>query len=261
VQITVSLGVATLEPGDDLDDVVRRADRALYAAKDAGRDRVMSGGDAEDLVALDVDPAVVAVLERVADIIDRRLSPDEHSSAVARWSAQVADELGLPAQQRLEVAMAGRLHDIGKIDIPDSVLQKRDPLDPEEWALLRTHPAVGADMLLGVVPAAVADLVRSHHERYDGTGYPHPLAGQEIPMGARIIAVTDSYAAMTVRRHYSEPKTPEEARAELIRCSGTQFDPVVVTAFLALLASGAILPTCPLRTAEYRGYANNRVAG
>jgi diguanylate cyclase (GGDEF)-like protein len=230
VSMTVSIGLATLEEEDTFDRLARRADRALYAAKEGGRDRVMTS-HISDAVALEVDPAVLAVLERVADIVDRRLSPDEHSSLVATWSAHVARSLGLTALQEAEIALAGRLHDIGKINIPDSILQKREGLDADEWLLIRTHPEAGADMLLGLVPQSVAAIVARHHEHYDGSGYPDRLAAHDIPVGARIIAVTDAYAAMTARRYYGTQQSHEQADAELDRCAGTQFDPTVVEAF------------------------------
>jgi putative nucleotidyltransferase with HDIG domain len=237
--MTVSIGLATLEEEDTFDRLARRADRALYAAKEGGRDRVMTS-HISDAVALEVDPAVLAVLERVADIVDRRLSPDEHSSLVATWSAHVARSLGLTALQEAEIALAGRLHDIGKINIPDSILQKREGLDADEWLLIRTHPEAGADMLLGLVPQSVAAIVARHHEHYDGSGYPDQLAAHDIPIGARIIAVTDAYAAMTARRYYGTQQTHEQADAELDRCAGTQFDPTVVEAFRAMLVDQGI---------------------
>ncbi|HZG98605.1 MAG TPA: diguanylate cyclase [Nocardioidaceae bacterium] len=246
VRVTVSIGLATLEEGDSYDSLSRRADRALYAAKEGGRDRVMTTDEIKGSVGLAVDPAALAVLELVADIVDRRLSPDEHSTSVAVWSSQVAGALGLPPRTRAEIGMAGRLHDIGKIDIPDSILQKRAPLAESEWALLQAHPVTGADMMRGLVPPGVAAIVASHHERYDGAGYPHGLPAQDIPVGARVIAVTDAYAAMTARRHYAPRQTHDEADAELVRCSGTQFDPAVVAAFRALLAEGVVTPAGPL---------------
>jgi HD-GYP domain-containing protein (c-di-GMP phosphodiesterase class II) len=244
--------LATLEEGDTDDRLALRADRALYAAKEGGRDRVMTSDDTLDTVTLEVDPAALSVLERVADIVDRRLSPDEHSALVATWSAHVAKALGLTAQQQAEIALAGRLHDIGKINIPDDILQKREPLTKEEWRLIRTHPAAGADMLLGLVPPTIAEIVSCHHERYDGNGYPSALAAHDIPIGARIIAVTDAYAAMTARRHYGTQQSHHQADAELLGCAGSQFDPIVVAAFRTLIAEHALNQSDPL-------YANPQI--
>ncbi len=255
VEVTVSVGVATLEEGESVEDLVRRADRALYAAKEGGRDRVATAADADDLVAPAADPAVLAVLERLAELVDARLGPDEHSAAVARWSGQLADALGLPAAQRADVALAARLHDIGTIHVPDGVLQKAGPLERDERALIEGHPAAGAELLLGLVPGSVARLVEHHHERYDGSGYPHGLRGEAIPRGARVIAVADAYAAMTARRHYAPRRGEREAAEELSRGAGTQFAPEVVAAFLGLLAAGAVEPVRPLPVAAPRDEA------
>jgi two-component system cell cycle response regulator len=137
------------------------------------------------------------------------------------------------------VVSVAQLHDIGKLAVPDSILMKPGPLDAEEWEVVRQHTLAG-ELIVGRVPGldAVADAVRSSHERWDGHGYPDGLAGQDIPLAARIVSVADSYAAMTTPdRPYREPLTPEEAEDEVIRCAGTQFDPVVVEAFLAVLAA------------------------
>lgn len=240
VAVTVSIGCTTLRPEDSVEEVSRRADRALYAAKEAGRDRVVTGEGVQHSPGLGVDPAVLAVLERVADVVDRRLGPDEHSCAVARYTHQICRALGLNPDATARATGAARLHDIGKIDIPEDLLAKTTPLTPEDWHHLRKHPAVGADMLRGLAPTPVADLVRAHHERYDGTGYPQRLAGADIPLEARIISVADAYAAMTARRHYAPARTPAAAADELRRCSGSQFDPQVVEVLLQLLASGAV---------------------
>ena len=134
-----------------------------------------------------------------------------------------------------------QLHDIGKLAVPDSILLKPGPLDASEWEVVRQHTLAG-ERIVGRVPGldVVADAVRASHERWDGLGYPDGLAGHEIPLAARIVAVADAYAAMTTPdRPYREPLSPAEAEDEVIRCAGTQFDPVVVEAFLAVLARRA----------------------
>jgi HD-GYP domain-containing protein (c-di-GMP phosphodiesterase class II) len=127
------------------------------------------------------------------------------------------------------------LHDIGKIGIPDAILLKPGPLSPDEWKIMRTHPEVGRRLvedipfLAGAVP-----IVYHHHERWDGNGYPEGLRGEGIPLGARIFAVADAFDAMTFDRPYSRAVTVEAAREEIARCSGTHFEPAVVSTFLAI---------------------------
>ena len=157
---------------------------------------------------------------------------------VADHAAATARQLGLTGERVDEVARAAELHDIDKIAIPDSVLHKPGPLDDGEWALMRQHTIIGERILLAA-PALkpVAALVRASHERWDGTGYPDRLAGEAIPLGARIVAVCDAYDAMTADRTYRAAMSASEAIAELRHCAGSQFDPAVVDAFAATLAA------------------------
>src|SRR5579863_2550091 len=129
------------------------------------------------------------------------------------------------------------LHDIGKISIPDAILHKPGPLTAEEWAIMRRHPQVSCDILeqAGGIFHLLAHIVVAHHERWDGCGYPNGLAQETIPIGARIISVVDSFDAMTSRRVYRESLPIEQAKGELRRCSGSQYDPQVVAAFLRIL--------------------------
>jgi len=144
--------------------------------------------------------------------------------------------MGLPDDVVDQVRIAAELHDIGKVAIPDAVIRKPGPLDEHEWAFIAQHTIIG-ERILRAAPslASVASIVRSSHERLDGAGYPDGIAGDAIPIGARIIFVCDAFDAMTSARPYARPKTPTEALAELQRCAGTQFDPAVVTAFAAAL--------------------------
>jgi HD-GYP domain-containing protein (c-di-GMP phosphodiesterase class II) len=132
--------------------------------------------------------------------------------------------------------LAGWLHDVGKVGIPDHILTKPGPLDPAEWQTIRTHPTLGQD-LLNRIPrlADAATAVRSHHERWDGTGYPDGLVGDQIPLEARIVAAADAYSAMTSDRSYHPALPPNQALAELATCAGTHFDPNVVRALIDLL--------------------------
>jgi len=147
-----------------------------------------------------------------------------------------------------EVARAAELHDIGKMAVPDSVLQKPGPLGPFEWSLIRQHTIIG-ERMLEAAPAMqpVARLVRSTHERWDGRGYPDGLAGEEIPQGARIVAVCDAYDAMTSSRCYRPGVSHAEALAEVRRAAGAQFDPEVVAAFCAEMNDSEAASQPPLR--------------
>jgi two-component system cell cycle response regulator len=171
----------------------------------------------------------------------------KHMDDVAALAIAVATDMGLEPDAIDEVARAAELHDIGKIAIPDTILHKRGALDALEWELMRQHTVVG-ERILAAAPALkpVTGLVRASHERWDGAGYPDGLAGTAIPLGARIVAVCDSYDAMTTNRSYSGAIAPEAALAELRRCAGTQFDPEVVLAFIRVYAqAGAGRPRDP----------------
>jgi len=159
-----------------------------------------------------------------------------HSEMVARLARRTALRLAATDKLRSVCCYGGLLHDIGKIGVSDGVLNKPGKLLPEEWDLMRSHVRIGKD-LLAHVPAldGVADVVMHHHERFDGTGYPDGLRGEQIPLAARIVCVVDAYSAMVSKRSYKESSPPEEACQELIRCKGTHFDPDVVDAFLAAL--------------------------
>jgi diguanylate cyclase (GGDEF)-like protein len=157
----------------------------------------------------------------------------DHSSGVARRALRVGRRLGMNAEQLDELARAAELHDIGKVGIPDAILDKPGELDEHEWDFIRQHTILG-ERILSAASALrpVATIVRASHERWDGRGYPDRLRGEEIPLGARIVAVCDAYEAITDDRCYRPARTPEFAREELLREAGHQFDPVVVEAFL-----------------------------
>lgn len=169
-----------------------------------------------------------------------------HCEQVAHLGRLTAEQMGLDERMLSVVCFGGLLHDVGKIGVSDGVLNKAGKLLPEEWDLMRSHVRIGRDLLSRVpVLERVADVVLHHHERVDGGGYPDGLTGEQISLAARIIAVADSYSAMTTRRSYRESMTKEEACAELVRCKGTHFDPAVVEAFLAALERGPAEDPCP----------------
>jgi diguanylate cyclase (GGDEF)-like protein len=248
-QLTISLGVATFPAhAGGVEKLVANADRALYAAKALGRDRTVLYSeqlhatvppDAE-ASADPADPAArnTTTVRALAGVIDARDGGSSaHSQTVGRYAAAIARELALPDSVVERVRFGGVVHDVGKIGLPESVLSKPGWLSDEDWIEMRRHPEIGASILAGAELEDVSEWVLAHHERVDGTGYPHGKAGHEIPLEARILAVADAYEAMTSDRVYRRAMTPEEARAELVRCVGTQFDGRVVDAFLRVLAT------------------------
>jgi diguanylate cyclase (GGDEF)-like protein len=207
---------------------LRRADERMYAQKGA---RAGSAREQTHGVLLGV------LLEREPEL-------HHHLREVGRLAALVGRALGMDAEQLDELQRAAELHDIGKAAVPDAILNKPAPLNEEEWQFMRRHTLVG-ERILAAAPALapVARIVRASHERWDGRGYPDGLAGDAIPLGARVVFVCDAFDAMTTRRSYSEPRSGADAIAELERCAGAQFDPVVVRAFVdAWRALGADEP-------------------
>src|SRR3954447_18820496 len=207
----------------DADEALRIADQRMYAQKNAGR--MSASRQSKDVL-------LTALSER-----DPVLGG--HMSVVADLAEATARRLGLDRDERETIRHAAELHDVGKVAIPDEILAKEGPLTEHEWTFVRRHTLAG-ERIVAAAPAlaAVARVVRSSHERWDGAGYPDGLAGTSIPLGARIVAVADAYDAMTTDRPYSRARTPETAVAELRRCAGTQFDPEIVALFAQLVAEG-----------------------
>lgn len=167
-----------------------------------------------------------------------------HARRVTGFSLLLGTELGLSKQELADLWLAAALHDVGKIFVSDSILHKPGPLTLEEAAVMKTHPAAGARILAGVRgPVKAMGGIRHHHERYDGRGYPDGLRGDEIPLLARIIAVADTYDAMTSHRAYREALPPQQADREIAGCAGTQLCPTVVRAFQSLFENGRLTPT------------------
>ena len=163
----------------------------------------------------------------------------EHSQNVVQLAVEVGDRLALDPARRRNLEFAALLHDIGKVAIPKEIINKRGTLDPNEWAIVKTHTIEGQRMLdrVGGFMGAVGVIVRSHHERWDGTGYPDAMPGPAIPIESRIISCCDAFSAMTTTRSYRAALPVEAAIAELKHHSGTQFDPTVVVAILDVVAS------------------------
>jgi len=168
-------------------------------------------------------------------------SPDRHAVAVAELAELVGLRLNLSLQVLRTIVVGALLHDIGKGEIDHRILSKPGPLDDLEWQRIRRHPIDGERLLIGILTHEVLAVVRSHHERWDGSGYPDALGGNEIPLGARIVAVADAHRAMLEHRPYRTPLTPSEAEHELERSAGTQFDPNCVRAVLDVVTVGCHL--------------------
>jgi diguanylate cyclase (GGDEF)-like protein/putative nucleotidyltransferase with HDIG domain len=243
--VTVSAGLVTFPvQGHERDELIRLADSALYWAKEHGKNQVrLSRPDVVELAELKrlasgPDRAAryraAASLAKAVDARDTYTG--SHSERVAELAARIAQRLGLDAERVELTRLAGSLHDLGKLAIPEEILRKPGELTDSERLVLERHPQIGFRMLdsLGVDP--IAELVLHHHERWDGAGYPDGLRGDAILLGARIIFVADAYDAMTSDRVYRPKRSPEAALAELERCSGTQFDPTIVAAFAEDLA-------------------------
>lgn len=169
--------------------------------------------------------------------IDARISlSGGHSAQVASLGKSTARQLDCSEQDIQTVHWAALLHDVGKLGVPERILTKAGPLTEKEWLLIKLHPTVGANMVqMSDSMAHVAPVIYAHQERYDGSGYPEGLRGDEIPLGARILAVVDAYEAMTNDRYYRKARLPEEALTELRRNVGGHFDPQVVQAFLNVI--------------------------
>jgi diguanylate cyclase (GGDEF)-like protein/putative nucleotidyltransferase with HDIG domain len=244
IELTASIGVAT-SPGhaDDLAGLMAASDGALHAAKALGRDRAVIYSPEVTNVLGSVtgrrnveDQAQMATVLSLAEALDQRDSGTaRHSQTVGRLCEMMANELGLDEDRVQRLRLAGILHDIGKIAVPDSILRKPGPLTDEEWMQMRRHPELGARILSSRELDDVREWILAHHERPDGTGYPKRLTAEEIPLEASIVAVADAFEAMTSDRVYRPGMHPDAAREELLDNAGTQFSPDVVHALLRAL--------------------------
>jgi diguanylate cyclase (GGDEF)-like protein/putative nucleotidyltransferase with HDIG domain len=257
----MSAGVVTYpDHGVERSELVRVADSALYLAKEHGKNRVRVYRpdllELAELRRLAEGPDRAARLRAAASLahaVDARDAyTGSHSYMVGELSARVAKRMGLESEQVELARLAGSLHDLGKLAIPEEILRKPGPLNEAERLVLERHPQIGYRMLdsLGVEP--VASWVLHHHERWDGDGYPDRLGGEQIPLGSRILFVADAYDAMTTDRVYRSKFSHERAISELERCAGTQFDPEVVSALLEELDASGDAPTAAGSTSSRR---------
>ncbi len=220
--VTSAYGAALIpDDATTVSTALSLADERLYAHKELLAE--ISRGTAHE-------PLLRTLAEREPEL-------RAHVADVSSLAGRVGERLGLAPDELEELRLAAELHDVGKLAVPDVVLQKRGPLDPTEWGFIHSHTLIG-QRILGAAAALrpIGAVVRSTHENWDGTGYPDGLAGEAIPLAARIIAVCDAYSAITSDRPYRDARTPAEAVAELRSCSGRQFDPQVVELFCTVLA-------------------------
>jgi diguanylate cyclase (GGDEF)-like protein/putative nucleotidyltransferase with HDIG domain len=244
IQITASIGLASFpEHSRDLAGLMASADRALHAAKALGRDRaVIYSPEVTNVLgavsgrrSVETQAHLATVLS-LAEALDQRDSGTaRHSQTVGSLCEMMAGELGLDEDRCQRLRLAGILHDIGKIAVPDSILRKPGPLTDEEWVQMRRHPELGARILSSREMDDVREWILAHHERPDGTGYPKGLDESQIPLEASIVAVADAYEAMTSDRVYRPGMPQRAAREQLLENSGTQFSPDVVQALLRAL--------------------------
>ena len=181
------------------------------------------------------DPGVRPLIVLTQTLEERYSDLAHHGRSVAGYCALTARELGLEPNAVERVALAGELHDVGKVGVSEEILRNPEPLSAEEWKQIMRHPQIGADLLVSSNLDDIAEWVLAHHERPDASGYPHGADEAAIPLEARILAVADAYDAMRTERIYKTGLTHEEAAKELRKCAGSQFDPEVVEAFLRAL--------------------------
>jgi diguanylate cyclase (GGDEF)-like protein len=248
--VTVSVGVGTYPShAADAEDLERMADGALYWAKRNGKNRwciydpgVVRLYSADELEQRAEHQARLRAAENLVRVVDvKDAYTGAHSERVALYVEGIGRQLGLEGELVEQLKLAGRLHDLGKIAISDSVLQKPERLTREEQEHVAAHPELGASLLDGMDIRPVDVWIRHHHEHWNGSGYPHGLVGEEIPLGSRVILVADAYDAITTDRIYRPASTPREALLELRRMAGIQFDPTIVAALEAYLEEANLI--------------------
>lgn len=248
--VTISVGVASFPlNASSAEELQKVADGALYWAKRHGKNRscvyspsVVRIYSPNELAEMAERQARLRAAENLIKVVDSKDTyTGEHSQAVASLTEAIANELGLPEDEVQQLTLAGLLHDLGKIAIPDTILKKPGPLDPDEARLVQAHVRFGHSLLEGLGIDPVDTWVLHHHENWDGSGYPDGLSGEDIPFGSRVILVADAFDAITTDRSYREASSLTEALVEIYRGAGKQFDPEVVAALERCVGRGLSL--------------------
>lgn len=222
IQLSIALGAATKEePGQDIQEILKEAEDRMYRHKLFRSKSVRS--------------SIISSLTKTLQ--EKTHETEEHARHVQELALQLGRKLELSDNQLDELALLAALHDIGKIAIPNSILMKQDMLTEDEWEIIKKHTEIGFRIAQSSPELAhIADAILSHHERWDGAGYPRGLKGEEIPLNSRIIAIVDAYDVMTRGRIYKKAISRQEALEELNRCAGSQFDPKLVKLFTDLVS-------------------------
>jgi diguanylate cyclase (GGDEF)-like protein/putative nucleotidyltransferase with HDIG domain len=239
IPIRASFGIAAY-PDDvpDANGLVALADANLYASKRRGGDAVT--GSEEERLLRDDEGGAFGLFESLVTAVDNKdRYTRRHSEAVTEYALAISREMGLSEESQRVLRVASLLHDVGKIGVPDRILRKPGRLSEAEYEIVKGHSLLG-ETIIAAIPDVeeIRAAVASHHERYDGNGYPYRLAKDAIPLLGRIMAVADTYSAMTTDRPYRKALTRAEAVSELRACSGTQFDPQIVETFIACIERG-----------------------
>jgi len=242
-KLTVSVGVSCYPlKSNSLKELLNSADDALYRAKFLSKNRVESYFSILDQLKKDIEEEHIDLISSIKTLISVINAKDRytysHTMRVVMYCKMLGDGLGMSEQDHKSLKFAAYLHDIGKIEIPKEVLNKRMKLTDDEWNTIKQHPENGTEIIKSVPSLShVIPLILHHHERYDGLGYPHKLKGENIPFLARVLTVADSFDAMTSNRPYNVSKSIEEAIIELDKHKGIQFDPSIVDTFVEVLKS------------------------
>lgn len=241
--LTLSIGVSNYPlKAKDAIELVKSADDALYRAKFFNKNKVETYSSIIDELEKNIDKKEIDVINSLKSLIGRINKKDRytygHIERVVLYSKFFADAIGLSEADTRTLVCGAYIHDIGKINIDKDILVKKMPLAQEEWECLKQHPEKGVEVIESIeCLQSTKSIIRHHHERYDGSGYPDRLQGNAIPYLARVLTVIDSFDAMTSSRSYNKRKSYEEGMLELRRCKGTQFDPEITEQFIQVVCS------------------------